>query len=337
MKTIKILALMAIALPMAFISCSDDDDASSSPSSDSAIITTSDGDQMLLTSIKSGSYNYYRFDYDDEGRCTSVYGGCWDYDISYDPYKIVNDEDDDISFSFNGSGYVTKVTYSWSYKGSGWEESGKCTTNISYDGDHPTKITESYNGTEIEDGDKYTYSGSGTATLTWKNGNMTLMSVTWKESDSDGDNWTGKATYTYEYGNTPNECRQHTLALNEAYYEMDFTEDLGFIGYFGKGTSNLPTSYEETWEEEWDDGDEYNYSSPYSLSYTTNSDGTIKTEKINSTTYTYSYSTLASYTRSAVPTFEDAFSTPWNTDVERKHMFGSHSQRHSKHKTAEQQ
>ncbi len=332
MKTLRFLgmALVATVLSAGFCACSDDDDASS-PSSDGAIIKTDDGAQLLLSSIKYGSSTEYKFTYDEEGRCTYVYGDCYDYDISYNPYKIIcDDEDQDemkLNFSFNGSGYVTKISGSWSSKGTNWEDSGTCTINISYDGDHPTKITESYSGKETDEEDKYSWSGSVTATLTWKNDNMTKMNYTWKETDSDGDNWSETGSYTYDYGNTSNEYKQHTLALNKAYWEIDFMEDLGFIGYFGKGTSNLPTSCEVEYTEE----DGYEYSKSYSCSYTKNSNGTINTEKSNNTTYTYSYTSLDASTRSAVATpFDDMFISSEKADVQ-KRMFGRHS-RHEKAK-----
>ncbi len=323
MKTLRFLgmALVAVVLSAGICACSDDD--ASSPSSSSAIIRTTDGDRLLLTSIKEGSDNVYKFGYDDEGRCTYLYWGWYDYDISYNPYKIVDDEDDDLSFTFNGSGYVTKIKSSWSEKDYDYEYSESVTISISYNGDYPTKITESYSGREVEDGDRYTYSGSATATLTWKDGNMTKMSLTYKESDSDGDDWSGTGSYTYKYGDTDNEYRQHTLALNEAYEEIDFTEDLGFIGYFGKGTSNLPTSCEMVWEE-----DGYKDTDSFTSSYTKNSDGTIKTEKIYGVTYTYSYTTLSSNTRSAATTpFDDMFVSSEKAEKPKK-MFGMRHNRH---------
>ncbi len=359
MKTIKVLALMAIALPMAFVSCSDDDDddalsappsdALSSPSEDVSIITTEDGDRLLVKSISSPwHYDVVSFTYDSQGRCTSA--NCWDewtLLFSYAPYKVAYDdtyaEDETYSFdfSFNGSGYIYWANIKYSEEDEEYDESYSVSESYSYSYDsdgHLTKVSASYSESGIEDGYKYSGSGNADMTVTWESGDITQVVLSVKEKEG-GYTYESKDTYKYEYGSTQNEYKQYVLAIVEEPYDwMTEWVDLAFIGYFGKGTAHLPTSYKYEYEEN-DDGYTDNGTGSQTFSYEKNSDGTIKTETWEGQTYNYTYTSLDSDdydTRSAVPTFEDAFSTPWNTNkAEHKHTFGHYSKRHSKHRTAE--
>ncbi len=360
MKTIKVLALMAIALPMAFVSCSDDDDddalsappsdALSAPSEDVSIITTEDGDLLLVKSISGGSrYNTVSFTYDSQGRCTSANcWGEWTSYFSYDPYKMEIEMDDledgeedaySIDLSFNGSGYVYWAKLNDTWKEEGYSGSETVYYSFSYDSDgHLTKVSFSDSWSEVEDGDRYSGSDNGDMTITWESGDITKVVVNDKETE-DGYTDESKDTYTYEYGSTQNEYRQYLLATTIGLSDwVTGFADLSFIGYLGKGTAHLPTSCKYEYEGN-EDGDTYSDTYSDTFSYEKNSDGTIKTEKWDGETYNYTYTSLDSDdydTRSAVPTFEDAFSTPWNTDkVEHKHTFGHHGKHHSKHRTAE--
>ncbi len=340
MKTIKILALMAIALPMAFISCSDDDDdAPSSPSDDGSVITTNDGDRLLVKSISEGPKDQtLSFNYDSQGRCTSA--NCWnDWTMyfSYDPYKVEWDDntnsinDCSLDFSFNSSGYISKVNWKYYEEDYEFDESynGSESYSYSYDSDgHLTKVSVSYSGSGMEDGYKYSGSGNAEMTVTWRSGDITQVVLSGKEKEG-GETYEFKETHKYEYSSTQNEYQQYVLAIVEDAYEwMTAWADLAFIGYFGKGTAHLPTS--------WECEDEYGYTYSSTSSYTKNNDGTIKTEKWNSGTYNYTYMSLDSDTRSAVSTFEDAFATPWNdNNVEHKRVFGLYRHLHSKHRMTE--
>ncbi|MCD8312740.1 MAG: hypothetical protein LUC24_01100 [Bacteroidales bacterium] len=159
-----------------------------------------------------------------------------------------------------------------------------------------TKVSCSENETEDDYGDTYTYSSSLTATLTWSKGNLTKVVIK-EDGTDDGDKYSSTDTYVYEYGNEVNEYKQPLMALSEVYENFGDYSDLMFIGYFGIGTSYLPTSVEERYVYSDDEEDEDETWS-WEASYTTNSNGTIKTEKFVDT-YTYAYYTLS--TRSATP------------------------------------
>ncbi len=318
MKTIKIIgaALVAVVLGVSLCACSDDEDDNNNASSSltsGTIIKTTDGNQLLLAGINYSSGEKYSFRYDDQGRCNFL-EGAFNFEMSYDPYKIVifaYDELQRSDLTFNTLGYVTKINCARTRTDLDYERYDSAAINISYDGDYPTTIIENYSAKEIDNKNTLTQSLNATSTLTWKDGNLTKMDVTWEEYDDESGSWPGACTFTYEYGEEDNEYKQHTLALNEAFY-FDFMEDLGFIGYFGKGTSLLPTSCEVVWDE-YDNKETYSFTA----SYTKNRDGTIETEKINSNTYTYSYTSLGSVTRSRV-------ATPLIKTTGRKSMFGIH-------------
>ncbi len=299
MRTLRMIgaAVVAVVLGAGVCACSDDDDdsGSSSPKVGVSIITTNDGEELVLTDYG----NYMHFSYDSQGRCTSATGGEADYKMSYDPYKVTVDFDDELislSFSFNGSGYVSKISYSYE------EEDYIGTVNLSYDSDgHLTKAAESYKGS-----DKWSsWSGTATATYTWKSGDMTKVVVDWKDVDTEDGTYTEHNEWTYEYSSTVNDYKQITRLINDGFEgtEISFLWDLGFIGYFGKGTTHLPVSYNVTYEED-DDGEKWSgSSSSCTWTYTKNSNGTLKEgiETYGNSSYTrpFTYATVGSSTRSA--------------------------------------
>ncbi len=313
MKVIKILALVAVALPMVFISCSNDDDnkSSGSPSEDTSVITTADGNKLLISKINSDLI----FKYDDLGRCTYLNSwNSWFFTISYDPYKVevTSDEDESVScsLSFNGSGYISKCTWSETYDDGEESGSGSETTTLSYNSNGQlTSATNNYSGKEKFDGESYSYSGKVTLNITWEGGNMTKMAINQTEK-GDGYSYSDSYTYTYSYGDIENKYRQYTVDFDQTSADcLDCIADFCLIGYMGIGSAYLPTSVKMEGEEN-EDGDVYNYDYTYNCSYTLNEDGTISTEKSDyDTTYRYTYANLDSDTRSAVETpFDEAFS-----------------------------
>ncbi|MCD8282272.1 MAG: hypothetical protein LUC22_03350 [Prevotella sp.] len=276
--------LAALSLPVLTTSCSDDDDngGSSNPSGNAAVITTSDGEQLLLTSI-GGEFTYR---YDNTGRLIYADGDNTYY-LSYDPFEIDCEDYDEVSFAFNGA-YVSKVTFSDEDDDDVDNGSWTCT----YDGSgHITKIVFSYKESWTDsNGKSRSWSEEGTDNLTWSNGNLTKASVTWSEKGEDGS-YSGTETYTYEYGNEANEYKQPTWALAwYGYSDWDIVGDFVMVGYFGKGTSDLPTSVKCVYTD-----DDEDYSETISFSYTKNDNGTIHTERDSDWgTLYYSYANVSS-------------------------------------------
>ncbi len=313
--------MVAVVLGAGVCACSDDDDegGSSSPKAGVSIITTNDGEELVLTDYGG----YMHFTYDSQGRCTSSTGNEDDYIMSYDPFEVTVDEPISLSFSFNGSGYVSKISYSYE------EDDFSGTVNLSYDSDgHLTKAAESYKGS-----DKWSsWSGTTTATYTWKSGDMTKVVVDWKDVDTEDGTYTSHTEYTYEYSSTVNEYKQITRLINDGFEgaEIPFLSELGFIGYFGRGTTHLPMSYNVTYEED-DNGKKWSGSSSSGTwTYTKNSNGTLK-EAIDSGDYThpFTYATVGSSSRSATT---DPFSFSDKSSVVKRLM--DRRRRHS-HEEAE--
>ncbi|MCD8266104.1 MAG: hypothetical protein LUC33_03010 [Prevotellaceae bacterium] len=327
MKTTRIIALMAVALPMAFISCSDDDDEGGSPKVSNSVFAG-----YQLTSVKVGSNERYAFEYDEEGRCTYIYDWGDKYYIEQPGFKITadwEDEDNNISVSFNGDGYVSKIVENFSDEYSGYVDAWTSTWTLSYSGGYLTKVDYSAVNKYTEDGYTETYKETGSLTLTWENNNLTKMEG--KLSGSNGDSETD--TYTFEYDDDVNGCQQCPITILDQIVDWnDYADCFGLPGYLGKGPAYLPTSwkveYVKSYSDE-DDDDPHTYSG--SCSFTTYSDGRIKTEYYDGSTYTYSY---ASYddeddTRAAVATpFDDAISPATNP---LKGIHGMKNRLHARH------
>ncbi len=343
MKATRILALLAVALPLAFVSCSDDDDDDNGGGSSSGsawvdesgtynvyttVLEGNDGTAYQLASVYEGSYKIYAYDYDTDSRWISVYDWGDQYRLNFNDdgsFKGLTPNDGIYSFSmsFNADGYVSKFSFTETSESEYESGTGQEMTTYSYTDGYLTQVSMSSWGNWKDDDGSYTESSNYTLTLTWVDGNLIKMDGSSSES-SDGDTWYGADTYTYEYGNERNDSRQFLAAISEMVegdYD-DFIWLLGMPGLLGKGPVNLPTSCTNvsTYNEDGEEGrDEYSYR----FSYTKGSNGLISTEKFDGTTYTYYYVTFGDNTRSAVTSpFEEASST----SAKAKGM-----SRHSKH------
>lgn len=281
-----------LALPMTFTSCSDDDDEGGSAKPSNSEITTDNGDKVRLTKLDS-----YTFSYDEEGRPVKIgeYGS--DYNIDYDKGILYGDDNEEVSFKLNGSGFVSNANMEYEDSGSSWTEKGNAKINLSYDGSgRLNKITanDSYNGTEY--GEKYSGSYSSTATLTYSNGKLTKLTVEGID-DEDGEKTKYKEIYTIEYEDAQeNLLAQCTYSIGAIFGEDDeFFQLFYYVGMLGKPTSYLPTkiSYEL-----YEDG-EMEYRGSKAVSYSFNSDGTLKSETYEGTVY-YTYSNVLSEAKAFV-------------------------------------
>ncbi|MCD8296555.1 MAG: DUF4595 domain-containing protein [Prevotella sp.] len=307
--------LLALMMSMTFVACSDDDDddngGSGTPSTDNAVIITDDGEKLMVQSVLDKWGNGVTYTYNDQWLPTSV--SCWGnytYNFTYESSKALctvvhNDlgegefDDEELTFSFNSAGYVSKMEVKETYEDKYESGSGSGTFTYSYDNDgHLTGASGTLNGNYTEDGDTYSYTDKVSATLTWTNGNFTKYSKTLEENES-GYSYKETETGNFEYGSEENVYKQPTMAYGFSIYDILWgTEcELMFTGIFGKGTAMLPTSYTCTStysDEDWSDTgtDEF--------SYTKNDDNTIHTEVADGgTLYTYTYATVG--TRSIMP------------------------------------
>lgn len=287
-STVILPVCMMIAGAFMFVSCSDDDGdggGSGSGSASGAATTTING--KLLTGVGD-----YRFVYDDKNRLTRVYDSYEDLmKIDYSSNKLIEDEEE-AKLSFTKNGYISKLSASWSEEDEDYSEKGSGTMSFTYDGSgHLTKIkmTSSFSGKE--DGEKYSGSGSSEYTITWSDGNMTKVvgKVTEKE---DGYKFEETVTSTFSYGSTDNAFQQYTKALAYPFDLSDGLDYAAFVGLLGKSSAKLPSSLKEVYAYE-EDGDSGSYTETLNPSYTLNDDGSVKSEYIGYSTINYSYTTAA--------------------------------------------
>lgn len=289
-----------LASTLTITSCSsDDDEGSGAPNADNSLITNANGDKLRLTS--DGVFNYY---YNSEGLPVGYNTRYGNYSISYDPMIITTpDGDEKITFSLNGAGYISSAHFESEYNDYKYGESYKSSGDVSYSYDgsgHLIRVTASESGYYIEDGEKYDTSGTAVAEYTWSDGK--LMKASWVLNGNDDEEaYTETEQYTFEYGNaTQNTLSQFSHSMLDAYSLIfDDFEECAFFGLFGKPSNAFPTKVIETWNDS--DYDGQNHTSSINPTYSFNSDGTLSNERYRST-YNYSYSNApATSEKSTVP------------------------------------
>lgn len=300
-----ICVAMFVGLSLTLTACGDDDeengidlsldpDSDSGSSSNQSAITQKGG--MLLTKIIEGAEEYdwnqqTTFNYDEELRLVSAYHDdkC-DLYINYEEGTI-DWEDDSYSLSFNKKGYISKITGSWDDNEEGYYSKGSATLNYEYDNDGHL-IKESFVGEETwKDGDDAEVEhakGNGTSIYTWQDGNLVSINTTdeWKEDNGYTDIY--HIEISNEYDNTENRYLQ--IFADLGYIDNDAL----FVGLFGNGSKNLPTSSLRK-NKSYEGDDTYESFRNHKYDFTLNTDGTIKSytdyiEDNNGYNYTDNYS-----------------------------------------------
>lgn len=303
---------LLMGLPcVVFTSCGGDDDddgGNSSYNADAAVLTNDDGDKLLITQVGECYYEYdddgnliYFDDGEDEWEVTSnPFRATTSYEGSYYSYDIT------MTMSTNGNGYITRVVIENQETSDYYDEyySDNVTATISYDGSNQiTKISYSGSGKEVNDGESWTETWSGSHTYTWSdNGKLTKIVVAESWKDSDGCSGTENDTYDFTYNNNgyTNPCRQHTPSTTGGMDEEIFA--LAFIGLLGVGPTYLPTYMEDEYDDyDVEEGEVYSGSEEEYYKYGYNSDGTIYYCAISygGSYYDYAYFSYDEYTRAA--------------------------------------
>lgn len=275
LNTLPLVTAAVVACGITSCSSDDDDNGGSTPQGPTATY----GGNLLQ---RTGNMNFI---YDDKGRCIEVRlddvrdGLMF---IDYDKHTMTM-EDEVYNVRFNSSGCITELSASVSEREDGytWKMDGRVTFNYDSNG-HLTGGTSTATGTVSGNGERYTESESASAKYTWS-GNLLTKVYCEEESKEDGE-VTNSETTTYEitYSDTDNKYCQWTHAAESYYMAGDC---MGFAGMFGKASAKLVASYTES---EIDNGQE-NRPTTTNVTYTLNSDGTIRTEKVGYSTYTYTY------------------------------------------------
>lgn len=276
-----VVMMFAMAATVSLVSCGgDDDEEGGSASTTAGVFDKSSG-------LRLSRYGYVYYDYDTNGRLSEISGGSFGfYRFSYNPNKITSYYNNEVrcvmDVSYNGSGYITRINYSYN-NGTGGSNS------YSYDkGGHLTKITSTSTDTEHDGGVEYNITSDETTTFTWSNNLLTRANWVCKETGGSDGTVTDTEDYIFNYdGDYDNPFRQWTPSLTVIImgFETDFEECVALVGLFGIGPVELPSSCSES-----DVDTRYNDT----FRYTYNNNGTVNTTYINGSGYSFSYDYVGS-------------------------------------------
>lgn len=214
-------------------------------------------DKVLVTRINDAVYTY-----DAQGRCTSMTSDGGDISLTFDYTNMsVSIYGFTVgSFTLTPQGNFSTISFNFMGAKSGMK--------FEYNSDgYVVKISNN------ESDDDYYYESENT--FYWDNNLLTKLVTVGIEKDYDGEIKINDV-FTLNYSQQENKTNQWTLAM----FDSDF--DLAVTGMFGNAPALLPSSAK------WDSDPEF------SVSYTLNPDGSIKTETFKGTTYNYYYASGAS-------------------------------------------
>ncbi|MBP5508785.1 MAG: hypothetical protein J6Y23_13250 [Prevotella sp.] len=287
-KILFFLFAVLSALTMTTTSCSSDDDDNGFGSSSAGLLD----DELRLRSV--GNISFY---YDEDGRLDYIHTSRGNYNFSYNPGKITTDDSDDIpsEVSYTSKGYLSSLNEKHVDEGSWGSETEIGKSSFSYDGSgHLTKVSSTYKITVVEKGEKESYTENSTITLTWKSD--MLQKVVWDEKDDDGYRYTETWTYGYEKDYKENYfnkyCQYAPSVAN--WLEDEWVEGIAYVGLFGKGPLYLPSDcdYEDVVID--DEGKKETDYRSWSSVYSFNSNGSLSYVNYNGRKYSYSYSQVES-------------------------------------------
>lgn len=290
MKKYFLMLAVALATGMTFTSCGDDDEedgggGSFSGKSTAGQLDDGRGNHELPEGYRLASVgNDFRYYYDEQGYLESFYADGDTYDFSTKGISF-SDEGVEMKATFNGNGFISKVSGSYDYVYDGAKMSASESGTVSYNSNKQvTSITGSYKESGSYEGKKYSETENVTINFTYSG--KVLKKVVWKNNYS-GTEGKGSETYTYtfDYNNEyENPYGQWTHYLTYCLPESDFFEALAYVGCFGRATSILPdVIYEEQYEIE--DGETYEDEDTHNCSYSFNAYGAIRSA--DGRTYTY--------------------------------------------------
>lgn len=284
MKSTKILTAFVVAAAIAPVmgSCSKDD-APDRPNSSQV----SDMDGTRVTSVGNTQIRY-----DEKGRAyrfRDSYG--YEIEIDYSKNKITAsyngeyDPEQQMDVKFNGKGFITEMSSSWSEKDDEYEYKGSGKITFSYDkNDCLTSIKTKMSETEKDLSDKSTshYSEESTQKFNWSKGN--IVSINYDETEvEDGDKDTYRTDMEIQYSFDENKFRQFPMSL---LYESDGDYDVFFaVGLMGNGPADLP--------EQMTINEDGEGTRTLSINFDLNDNGSINTEYFgNYTSYAYGYTDI---------------------------------------------
>lgn len=226
-------------------------------SADDPVNPPESSNKVLVTRINDIVYTY-----DTQGRCTSMSLGD-DYSMVFDyesmTLKMYNYTVG--SFTLTSQGYFSTLTIDFMGE--------KANMKMEYNSEgFLTRLFASNSDDE--------YYSESDAKLNWENNLLVKIDSETIEKDSE-DEVKDIDTFIINYSQQENKTNQWTLAMVDGDINEQFV-----TGMYGNAPARLPSSFK--WVSE----------SERSVSYTLNSDGSIKTETFNGETYYYYYASNAS-------------------------------------------
>ena len=285
--------MVFVAFALTFASCSDDEEGNYNPPSKGETYAG-----KLVTQV--GNYKFY---YDDYNRCfrmTSYDDGTYEIDYSKGTVTI-DDGDQVLNVKFNGDGYLTEMSGSWTESYDGENYSGSGSQNIAYDSEGRLKsISVSSTEKYSYDGESGSVNATGIVECNWVGGDLVSSEGRYEERE-DGYRWWETSSYDLTYDEAlDNETGQVPVAISDIF--GDYTSSLPLAGLFGKGPAHLPESVSVRIE----DSDGYGYDNQGNVTYGLNADGTISWERLYYDTYHYSYKTVTSQDEDFAPAYSVA-------------------------------
>ena len=221
---------------------------SAAGNTESGVIQTPTGGAVRVA--KAGEYT---FSYNSDGSLASFFDGDVTYNATYNPFTLSShyqSSDFEESFSYvlslNKNGYISAMSGSGAYTGTDEKEVSKGNGSFSYDGSgHLTRVVFKGSGYIEEDGQKYNYTSKSDYTFTWDGGKLVKAVYNFVEGD---DTESTVVEYTYGSDAVQNVTCQYVPAI----IDDDMIAAFFYLGYYGKGPSVLPTSCKVTYTDDED-------------------------------------------------------------------------------------
>lgn len=277
---------MMLAASISFSACSSDDDGGSgNPNADNSVIVNNKGEKLFVTKV-----GRHILSYNGVGLLTHVNTEYEGYTIDWENMSITWNDGEKYNFSLNGAGYISGFSIS--------TEDGSESFSFEYDGEgHLLGFTK--RGVEEVVSTRNTYSNG-----------MLVKIEKYEKFHEDGEDCETRDIYTFSYDNQSlvNSLLQCTMSTNTAFPDCwghyDIESVLWLAGLFGKPSSMLPTKVVDARETTYRNG--MSSTTTCNFSYTFNTDGTLRTERITgdykNRAYSYSIAPSApSYEALAMP------------------------------------
>ncbi len=272
--------------------CSDDDTPTNgSPDSLTPSSFLFSGARLSKIADRTTSEVAYVFDYDNTGMLSSIQSPSLVYDVSPSPFTLAYTSRAGLysdrwnSFRFNADGQISQCHHLIS---SSDGSSCDIAFSLNYQGRHLLSVYASGTGFATDDSNRLVaWSYNQSVTLTWRDGNITLVSMS--ESEQLGGTTLNEHNYSYDftYGSTANNSHQYTLAQSDPLGQLQVFAVLGLLG---DASDRIPTSCNIVYKRNVVNGQDLGYETEsILLRVSQNANSTISSESSSANNWLYSY------------------------------------------------